>query len=220
MTNATSSKRRPDHGTKADRRRAERQRAQRRNLLIVLAVIAAVVLAGAVLLSGGGEDTDGFAGPSAPGEVSIERAAGPQLATGEAVPGFQAPSLTGSEVDWNDYEGSPTVLVVWASWCPHCQAELPVLVPAVQQRSGLELVSVTTSIGVNPGPTPPGFLAEEGLTMTTAVDDAQGTLAAGLGVTSFPTVYYVDASGRVIAATVGETSQQDIEAHLDALEAA
>ena len=79
------------------------------------------------------------------------------------------------------------------------------------------MISVTTAIGQNPGPTPSGFLADEGLTLTTAVDDAAGTLAQGLGVTGFPTVYYVDATGTVVNVTVGESPPGAIEANLDSL---
>jgi peroxiredoxin len=152
--------------------------------------------------------------------VSIERDSGPQLAAGDQVPDFSAPGLDGGTVSWSDVEGSPAVLVVWASWCPHCQAELPVLVPATQARGDIELVSVTTAIGQNPGPTPSEFLSDEGLTMATAVDDAAGTLMQGLGVMSFPTVYYVGADGTVVNATVGESPEGTIEANLDAIEGA
>ena len=220
MTNATKSKQRSGRPTKAERRREqERQAARQRLVWIVVGVAAVIAVVGAMLLSGGGEEGgDGqTAAPAA--AVSIDRAAGPQLEIGDQVPAFSAPGLDGGTVSWSDYEGSPTVLVVWASWCPHCQAELPVLVPATQVREGVELVSVTTAIGQNPGPTPSEFLADEGLTLTTAVDDDAGTLLQGLGVSSFPTVYYVDADGTVVNVSLGESPEGAIDARLDELQA-
>ena len=135
------------------------------------------------------------------------------------MPAFSASGLDGGTVSWSDYEGAPTVLVIWASWCPHCQAELPILVPAAEAREGVGLVSVTTAVGQQPGPTPSEFLADEGLTLTTAVDDGAGTLMQGLGVSSFPTVYYVGTDGTVVNVTVGESSEAAIESNLDALQA-
>lgn len=222
MTNATRSKQRTGRQTKAQRRQEqERQAARQRALWIGVGALVLFAIVAAMLLGGGGGDGDGgFTGPSAAGDVSIDRPTGPQLAAGEQVPAFSAPGLDGSTISWDDHRGTPTVLIVWASWCPHCQAELPVLVPAAQSREGIDVVSVTTAIGQNPGPTPPAFLADEGLTLTTAVDDAAGTLMRGLGVSSFPTVYYVGPDGAVVSAAVGETSEADIEANLDALEAA
>jgi len=213
MTNATRSRQR-DRRSKAEVER-ERRAKQRRVWIVVAALVVAAVI-GAILLSGG---DDGSVPPSsAPADaVSIDRASGPELAPGDEVPGFSAPGLDGGTVSWTDSRGTPTVLVVWASWCPHCQAELPVLVPAVQARDGVGLVSVTTAIGENPGPTPEEFLADEGLTLTTAVDDADLTLMRGLGVSSFPTVYYVGADGAVVAVSVGESSADTIDANLDAI---
>ncbi|MGZ8576299.1 MAG: TlpA family protein disulfide reductase [Actinomycetota bacterium] len=221
MTNATRSKQRTGRQSKARRRREqERQAARQRVLWIGVGALVLVAIIAAMVLGGGGEASDGFAGPAAADAVSIDRASGSQLTVGEQVPVFSAPGLDGNVVSWDDYRGAPTVLIVWASWCPHCQAELPVLVPVAQAREGIEVVSVTTAIGQNPGPTPPGFLADESLTLTTAVDDAGGTLMQGLGVSSFPTVYYVGRDGAVVSVAVGETSEADIEANLDALQAA
>lgn len=222
MTNATKSKQRQGRQTKAERRRErERRAARQRALWIGVGALGLVAIVAAMLLGGGGDgQDDGFTGASSPDAVSIDRATGAQLAVGEEVPFFSAPGLDGGSVSWDDYRGEPTVLIVWASWCPHCQAELPVLVPAAQAREGVEVVSVTTAIGQSPGPTPPGFLADEGLTLTTAVDDANSTIMQGLGVGSFPTVYYVAPDGTVVSVAVGETSEADIEANLDALEAA
>lgn len=220
MTNATKSKQRTDRPSKSARRREQERRAARqRAVWIGVGAVAILAVVGALLL-GGGNDGDDTSSAAPAGDVSIDRASGPQLEVGEQVPAFSAPGLDGGTVSWGDVEGTPTVLVVWASWCPHCQVELPILVPATQARDGIELISVTTAIGQNPGPTPSAFLADEGLVLTTAVDDEAGTLMQGLGVSSFPTVYYVGADGSVVNATVGESPEGAIEANLDAIEAA
>jgi thiol-disulfide isomerase/thioredoxin len=214
MTNATKSRQRAAR-TKQARRQAQQRAARQRAVWIAVGVLAVVALIGAMLLSGGGDE----APLTAPADsVTIDRGPGRQLAVGDPVPAFSARGLEGGTVSWSDDQGAPTVLVIWASWCPHCQAELPVLVPAVQAREGVELVSVTTAVGQQPGPTPSEFLADEGLTLTTAVDDAAGTLMHGLGVRSFPTVYYVGDDGTVVDVTVGESSDSAIEARLDALQ--
>lgn len=217
MTNATKSRKRSGRPTKQARRQAEQRAARQRNLWIAVALLGVAVLVGAVLLSSG--DGDDGSAPAPAGPVTIDRGPGGQLEIGDAVPAFSASGLDGGTVSWSDYEGAPTVLVIWASWCPHCQAELPILVPAAQAREGVGLVSVTTAVGQQPGPTPSEFLADEGLTLTTAVDDGAGTLMQGLGVSSFPTVYYVGADGAVVNVTVGESSEAAIESNLDALQA-
>lgn len=214
---ARSSAARPT--SKKARREAERRRQRRNNLLIGLGVLVALAVVAALALSGSGEDASGT-GPAAAGSVSIDRAPGPPLTEGEAIPEFTAPMLGGGTMNWSDYVGTPTVLAVWAPWCPHCQAELPRLGPAVEARPELQMVSVATAIGQNPGPTPEGFLADQGLSFPVGIDDQQGTIMAGLGVQSFPTTYFVASDGTVVAMTEGEIPDDQLNQTLDALVAA
>ncbi|HSL11846.1 MAG TPA: TlpA disulfide reductase family protein [Actinomycetota bacterium] len=184
---------------------------------IAIAAVVAVVVLAAMFFSGGGDGEGGFAA-SAPGTVSIERASGPMLAAGDQVPDFEAPALQGGRtIAWSDVEGSPTVLAIWAPWCPHCQAELPRLSAAVEERPGIELVTITTAYGAQPGPTPPEYMADEGLSFPVAVDDEAQTLLRGMGVQSFPTTYYVAPDGTVVTATTGEVPSDELDAILDDL---
>lgn len=221
MTNATKSKQRSERPSKTQRREEQRRAAARQRMLwVAVGAVVAIAVIAAVLLSGGEQGGDRSSGAAPAQAVTIDRSSGSELVPGDRVPSFSAPGLDGGTVSWSDVQGSPAVLVVWASWCPHCQVELPILVPATQARTGIELISVTTAMGQNPGPTPSGFLADEGLTLPTAVDDEAGSLAEGLGVTGFPTVYYVDATGTIVNVTVGESPPGAIEANLDALQGA
>jgi peroxiredoxin len=167
-------------------------------------VVVGAVAAAFVLASG----TDDGGKPAATGEVVMSGPArSDPLRIGDAVPDFAAPGLDGGRVSWSDYRGSPTVLVAWAPWCPHCQKELPVLDRVARDYPGVRLASVVTAIGLHPGPDPKEFMRENGMSFPVAVDDERGTLAAGLGVTGFPTLYAVDPGGTVIAVTMGESGE-------------
>jgi thiol-disulfide isomerase/thioredoxin len=132
------------------------------------------------------------------------------LAAGALVPDFSAPDLSWDAVVWKGRDGSPTVLAVWAPWCPHCQKELPVLASVTSDFLGAKPISVVTAVGLHPGPTPEEFMRSRGLTFPVAVDDASGTLGSGLGISAFPTVYYVGSDGRVTAVQVGEWSESEM----------
>jgi cytochrome c biogenesis protein CcmG, thiol:disulfide interchange protein DsbE len=212
MTNATKSKQRAGHPTKAARHEAERRRARHRwRLMGGVAAAAIVVTVAAVALSGGGTtDTP----PSGTGQVSIARGPGPLLRAGETVPGFSAPALGGGTLRWAEYAGKPTVLTIWAPWCPHCQAELPRLAAAMAEHPDLRMVSVATAIGQEPGPSVQGYLDDHGLRFPVGVDDAQTTIMRGLGVNSFPTVYFVSADGKVVSVTTGELTATQLDSEL------
>ena len=144
----------------------------------------------------------------------MERARVAQLAEGDEVPSFSLPALDGGLLKWSDYVGHPTVLAVWAPWCPHCQKELPVLADAVAGSAEVRMVSVATAIDQAPHPPIEGYMADHGLTFPVGLDDANDTLGRGLGVSAFPTVYFVGADGRVMHATVGEIRSDELRAIL------
>lgn len=198
-------------------RRAHRRAERTRRLVTIggVALIAAVVIAVVVLM---GSDDGGGGEPSTTGEVTVQgtpRSA--PLEPGEQVPAFTAPDLFGGTVAWDDYLGRPTVLPVWASWCPHCQAELPVLDRVMKDYPDLGFVTVVTAIGAQPGPTPEQYMQEAGLDFPVAVDDVDGTLGAGLGVTGFPTLYFVNSDGTVAFQLGGEVDEQTLRTVIDQL---
>lgn len=208
MTNATKSK--TAQRSKADRRReAQRRKDQRRLMLIGGGVLAVVLVVGAVALSGGGDAPAGTS-PAPAGEVAIDRAPGPQLQIGDTIPAFTAPMLGGGTMRWDDYLGTPTVLSIWAPWCPHCQAELPRLAAGVDAQPDVQMVSVVSAIGQQPGPTPEEYMASQSLTFPVGIDDANSTILQGMGVQSFPTTYYVDPNGTVVNVTVGEVPDDQL----------
>lgn len=223
--------------TKRERRRrkaeqeraAQRRREQRRTIGYTLAALAVVVVAVAVIAGADGSGGTGRIQPSESGEISVS--ASPRssmLAVGDAIPSFSAPgfhmqaagdgyAIERDRFDWSRYEGAPSVLTIWAPWCPHCQAELPVLSATVENHPSVHLVSVATSIGQHPGPSPDEYLADHGLTFPVAVDDETGTLAQALGVQAFPTIYLVGSDGTVSYAAEGEVSAETLQRELSDL---
>jgi thiol-disulfide isomerase/thioredoxin len=150
------------------------------------------------------------------------------LGEGATIPSFSAPgfhmqptdgryALERDRFDWSRYEGAPTVLAIWAPWCPHCQAELPVLSSTVAEYPNVHLVTVVTSIGQHPGPSPDTYLADHGLTFPTAIDDGSGTLARALGVQAFPTLYLVGSDGTIAHAAEGEVPAETLKQELSSL---
>lgn len=181
-------------------------------LWIGLAIGAVVLVILALAFTG-----DSGSEPSPAGSVTIAREPGPQLQQGEAIPDWSAPSLDGSgTVNWSDYVGTPTVFAIWAPWCQHCQAELPRLAAAVEAQPGVELVTVTTALNQG-GPSPQEYMDRENLSFPVGVDDAAGTISAGVGVQAFPTTYYVDPNGNVVGVTEGEVDETQLASIIEQL---
>lgn len=200
------------------KREAARRAQQRRTLAYTLGGIGliAVVVLFVFVLMGGDDSQTATAGPSASGEVTVDGAPrDSMLQTGEAVPSFSAPELSGGTVSWSEYEGAPAVLTVWASWCPHCQAELPVLDRVMRDYPAVGFVTITTAIG-DP-PSPEEYMQENGFTFPTAVDDADGTLGAAFGIQAFPTLYFVNSDGTVAQGMTGEVDEATLRSTIESL---
>lgn len=220
MTNAKKAKQQRVEGTRQGSRKPA-DRSGSTGLWIGLG-IAAIVLVVVAVVFGGSNSSNGSSGTDgvAPdGSVSITNPSSGIIPAGQPIPEWSAPALDGSgTMKWSDYVGTPTVLAVWAPWCPHCQAELPRLSAAVAQHPGVQLVSVTTAVGQEPGPTPSQYMSDNSLTFPVAMDDANRTLMTGLGVQGFPTTYFVDSSGNVISSTEGEIPPDQLDSALADLE--
>ncbi|HEX6209000.1 MAG TPA: TlpA disulfide reductase family protein [Actinomycetota bacterium] len=208
--------------TKKERREAARaarleaqKRARRKRLIrswgIPLAVIAAIALVAFITTMG----DDG--GPEV-GEVEVSGPARQAaLETGEPFPEFSATELEGGEVSWAP--GGPSLIAIWAPWCPICQEEIPMIDGLAPDFPEVEMVTVATAVDDRPGPTVSGFAEDEGLSLPIALDDEAGTLARAMGIRGFPTVYLVDAEGAVVAAAEGQVGEEALREALDQLTA-
>ncbi len=129
---------------------------------------------------------------------------------GTPFPTSPHPGLAGGTVAWEGFSNRPTVLAVWAPWCPHCQVELPVLDRVMREHPRVGFVTLVTAVGDRPGPTPEGYMADHGLTFPVAVDDDSGTIANALGVPGFPMLYFVSSDGKVVFAASGEVDEASL----------
>jgi thiol-disulfide isomerase/thioredoxin len=204
---------------RADAKAAARRRLDRRKrlgwMLGVVAIGCAIAIGVVAFLGGSG---DPGVGPS--DRVAVV-AAGPArsepLARGDSVPEFSAPGLHGGTVSWEVFSNQPTLLAVWAPWCPHCQVELPILDRVMRDHPEVGFVTLVTAVGDRPGPTPEAYMADHGLSFPVAVDDDQGTIARALGVPGFPMLYFVASDGTVRFAASGEVDEATLVAAISRL---
>jgi len=150
-------------------------------------------------------------GPAQSATVKVEGVARAEpLPVGGAIPDFWATGLDGQRVAWTSVAGRPAVVVVWASWCPHCQRLVPLIGRIAKEFTGVRVLTVTSSIGRRPGPTPWQFARTSQLTLPVAVDDSQNTLAHAFGVYRFPMAFWVRPNGVVATVTEGDLDAETL----------
>jgi len=205
-------------GSGSSRRAAQRRAAKRkRQMLTVGLPIAIVVLLVVLVIALNG-------GPQGSGKVasaSDVKVSGPPRTTlvpeGEKMPTFSAPGLKGGTV--TSAQGQPSVVAIWASWCHVCQEEIPILNTVKDGYPGVKVAALVTSQGQEPGPTPEAFVADNNITIPVGVDDANGDLRKAHGVTSFPTLYFVNADGTVYKNNIGLLDEAALNEYFTTLQA-
>ncbi|MBU4519456.1 MAG: TlpA family protein disulfide reductase [Gammaproteobacteria bacterium] len=161
-------------------------------------VVAAVLTTGMVLLLGG-VATFLMASSAAP------------------LPPLTLSSLDGRPVALAGFAGKPTVVNLWATWCPPCQREMPVMQQAQAANPDVNIVFVNQGEEAR---TIAAFLDRHSLTLRHVLVDQQHQTGAALGHRALPTTLFFDAQGRLADTRIGELSQATLTQRLTSLRAA
>lgn len=108
----------------------------------------------------------------------------------------------------SDKRGRPVILNLWASWCPPCRRETPMLVGAATAPGAVPIVLVNQG---EPRETVRRYLGGEGLAPAPFALDPDGTLGALTGSRALPTTLLVGPDGTVLEAHMGEISRVQID---------
>lgn len=127
------------------------------------------------------------------------------------LPQFSAVALDARTIDLPALAGTPVVINLWASWCPPCRREMPVLLQAQRDNPAIRF------LWINQGESPEvvqRFSAQHGLPADAVLLDIQGRLGQMLGRTSLPTTLFYNARGELADLRTGEVSAGSLGQHL------
>lgn len=133
-------------------------------------------------------------------------------AQGQGIPEVTVESRDGQDRPLDAMaDGRPMVVNLWASWCPPCVREMPVLEKAQESQEAIAFVFV------NQGEAPPtvnSFLDEHGLTLRNVVLDRKREVASNTGSQGLPTTLFYNASGQLVSTHYGELSSATLADNL------
>lgn len=120
------------------------------------------------------------------------------------VPDLPLTSLDGIETSFDVVRaGRPAVLNFWATWCPSCKRELPILQKAWEEL-GEDVAFILLSTPDGQRETVAGisdYVAKNGLRAPVYIDD--GVFAYIFGVNAIPTTVFINADGTVSGGYLG-----------------
>ncbi len=147
---------------------------------------------------------------------SLLTIAGPQRpseSTGGRAPSFSLTATDGTQVELATLLGKPLVINFWATSCPPCRAEMPML----QRRVGAE--APVRLVLINEGNTPEqarSFLDSVGV-RGPALLDSNLRVGHAYGVVALPVTVFVRADGTIVGRQIGQLDERVLVAQLSNL---
>ncbi|EON91953.1 redoxin domain-containing protein [Marinobacter lipolyticus SM19] len=108
--------------------------------------------------------------------------------------------------------GKPTVVNLWATWCPPCIREMPVLEEAQSRYPGVNFVFANQ--GEHPE-TIRRFLNEQSLNLEYVLSDRRGGFGRATGSQGLPTTLFYSAEGNLVDSHMGELSRASLARGLE-----
>jgi thiol-disulfide isomerase/thioredoxin len=143
-------------------------------------------------------------------EVASTNETGPVKGVDRSHKGKPAPDVTfknpdGGDISLDDFDGTPVLVNLWATWCAPCVKELPTLDKLSQAHArdgGLDVVAVSQDMA--PHASVMAFLDSHGIHDLAAYQDSKMALSGAAGADVLPTSILLDAHGREIWRYVGD----------------
>jgi cytochrome c biogenesis protein CcmG, thiol:disulfide interchange protein DsbE len=124
------------------------------------------------------------------------------------------PALADDRLALGELRGIPVVLNFWASWCPPCRSEAPLLERAWRsmRRQGVVMLGLNMQDLTGDAR---DFMREFDVTYPN-VRDQSDDVAIDWGVAALPETFFVDARGRVVGHVIGAVSDPQLRAGVSA----
>jgi cytochrome c biogenesis protein CcmG, thiol:disulfide interchange protein DsbE len=119
-----------------------------------------------------------------------------------AAPAFSLPVLgqSGQKIALSDYAGQPLIVNFFASWCPPCQTETPLLAKFYRAEHGKVAI-----VGLDENDvlaSAMSFAHKEGVSYPVGFDPGV-TAASAYGVAALPQTFFLDAEHRIVDRVFG-----------------
>jgi thiol-disulfide isomerase/thioredoxin len=121
----------------------------------------------------------------------------------QTLPQLTLPTLEGGTIALTPMPGKPVVLNLWASWCPPCRREMPVLARAQVEHPDIAFVFANQGESAD---AVKDYLAAQRLAVHNVLLDGTTILARRTGSGGLPTTLFFNARGELVDRRMGELS--------------
>lgn len=115
-------------------------------------------------------------------------------------------TVDGAEMTLDAYRGQVVVLNFWATWCPPCIKEMPMLDALNSDMGSDDFRVVTVATGRNSPAAMKRFFEEAQIDTLPLHNDPNMAMARGMGVLGLPVTVVLDREGQELARMQGEAT--------------
>jgi thiol-disulfide isomerase/thioredoxin len=127
------------------------------------------------------------------------------------MPAFLVNDISGNPVSTASFKGKVVLLNFWATWCPPCRAEVPVLVDlAARYKDRVQIVGVSLDDGPDEVKQ---FVKDEGINYPIVMASREIVAEYG-GVPALPTLFVVNPDGKIVQKHEGLYSRELYETEI------
>jgi len=128
---------------------------------------------------------------------------------------FIARDLEGGDIPFSSLRGNVVLINFWASWCPPCQEEMPLLQTYYEEHAEEDFILLGLNVSDQPD-TIQEIIDTFGLTFP-VWRDPLGDIMAGMNVRGLPTSIVVDETGQPVLGWIGPFDEASLEEHITPL---
>jgi len=155
--------------------------------------------------------------PAAQPAASPEQAAVPPAApVPELRPVFALEDREGKKRSITEWDGKTLVVNFWATWCPPCRREIPMLKALSAQRAAQDVVVIGVAVDFRDQVL--AYASKEGINYPLLIGEQDGLDAAtafGLGSMGLPFTVFIDRQGRIVTIHLGELQAEQADLIVD-----
>lgn len=149
----------------------------------------------------------GCSGSATDGSGEGEGTANLMMAEDRVAPDFELPDLSGETFSLSATAGRVRLIDFWATWCPPCRDEIPMLneLHHAYEGQGLTILAISDE----KADVVREFAEEVGIDYTNLIDP--GEVSEDYRVLGLPTAFLVDRDGRIVDYYMGPKSRKHLE---------
>lgn len=125
-----------------------------------------------------------------------------------AAPDIQGVDINGQQVALKNYQGKPTLVYFWATWCKVCRYTRSSIDSIADDHPVVTIASQSGEDGDIRA------YQQKHAFEVTIINDQQGLLSQAYGVQAFPTIFVLDAMGNISDVEIGLSSEWGLRLRL------